>query len=246
MHSHACPIIAPRHDPTHIHTPTHTHTIAKTRTRPPSRLGGPSRVVYLFGDPLASVASHYRRGIAPHQAIKTCGGGPACAAARAVAAGTFPRTFDEYVRGGEDLFGYERHFESWMSSPIAYDALFVRYDALFDPPVASALMAHAAAPSKGAAAAEAMAAEWAGMRRERRSRVGEGQRRQMYVELAARMAGMPPAFYRRAGGGPWSIEPAVGGDRGDGGGGSGGGGEGEGGGDGGEGGGGPGGTGRPS
>jgi len=55
-------------------------------------LGCPTtRVIYLFGDPLASVASHYRRGHAHHQALKTRGwvgvGGE----------GAFPGSFDAYV-----------------------------------------------------------------------------------------------------------------------------------------------------
>ena len=44
---------------------------------PPKTYGGsgPKAVVYLYGDPLASISSHYRRGHAFHQAIKTNGCG---------------------------------------------------------------------------------------------------------------------------------------------------------------------------
>jgi hypothetical protein len=58
---------------------------------PPPRLGAPgTRCVYLFGDPLASVASHYRRGHAHHQALKTSGD-------PRLSQEGFPNSFDEYV-----------------------------------------------------------------------------------------------------------------------------------------------------
>ncbi|KAF8072926.1 hypothetical protein HT031_000586 [Scenedesmus sp. PABB004] len=104
-------------------------------SRPPAGLGAGTVVVYLFGDPLACVASHYRRGHAHHQALKTSGRPDLGAAG-------FPANFDAYVARGEDLFGLERHLDSWLRTPTPYDVLFVRYEAMFDLPVATAMLAH--------------------------------------------------------------------------------------------------------
>jgi hypothetical protein len=70
---------------------------------------------------------------------------------------------------------------------------------MFDPPVAAALMAHTAGHLKHPAELAAMAAAWAASKRARASRVTEAQRGRMYVELAARMDGLPAAGLRRAG-----------------------------------------------
>ncbi|KAK3260078.1 hypothetical protein CYMTET_30948, partial [Cymbomonas tetramitiformis] len=62
----------------------------------------PRVCLYLFGDPLDSVCSHYRRGWAYSQAHKTSGGST-------LVETSFPPTFEEYLKRGEDLFGYESH-----------------------------------------------------------------------------------------------------------------------------------------
>jgi hypothetical protein len=59
--------------------------------RPPQHLTRQTKVVYLFGDPLAAVASHYRRGHAHHQALKTSGG------ALKLDSAAFPPSFQAYV-----------------------------------------------------------------------------------------------------------------------------------------------------
>ncbi|GBF96285.1 hypothetical protein Rsub_09080 [Raphidocelis subcapitata] len=236
---------------------------------PPPRLGAPPpRVIYLFGDPLASVASHYRRGIAEHQALKTGGSAAAAAAAAAAPAaapaiapaaapaaaaaagpaaaaaagpvaaagggGGFPRTFEDYVERGEDLFGYEAHLENWLTAPVDYDIFYARqgsrvvmelraardpsalvslrpkrYERMFDPDVALPLLLHACSPKKTPAEAASMAAAWRASRRARASVVPEAARARMYRDLAARMEALPAAFVRRAGSS--RLEPCVGG-----------------------------------
>lgn len=160
--------------------------------RPPPRLGcGRTRVVYLYGDPLASVASHYRRGMARHQALKTSGD------PRLVDPG-FPATFEEYVERGEDLFGIERHLDDWLTQPTGYDILFVRYDDMFEPEVARALFSYTCGhlPTGREGRLQQMADAWCASKRERRSAVTEEQRRRMYAALHERMRLLPAAFLR--------------------------------------------------
>eukprot|EP00775_Hariotina_reticulata_P013695 gene13695-13817_t len=112
--------------------------------RPPAQLTAQTRVIYLFGNPLACVASHYRRHHAYHQALKT-------SANPTLSEADFPQTFQEYINRGEDLFGLEEHLDSWLHTPTAYDVLFVRYENMFDDDVAAVLFQHAcgsASPAK--------------------------------------------------------------------------------------------------
>ncbi len=39
----------------------------------------------------------------------------------------FPATFEDFVRNGDDLFGYEAHLRNWLTCPTTFDILFVRY-----------------------------------------------------------------------------------------------------------------------
>eukprot|EP01024_Parvocaulis_polyphysoides_P043365 TRINITY_DN3965_c0_g1_i1.p2 TRINITY_DN3965_c0_g1~~TRINITY_DN3965_c0_g1_i1.p2 ORF type:complete len:150 (-),score=1.13 TRINITY_DN3965_c0_g1_i1:388-837(-) len=87
--------------------------------RPPqwNSESAPRVVVYIFGNPLRAIQSHYRRGQAQHQASKTSG--------RKVFT-YFPESFEEYVEMDQDLFGVAEHIENWLNTPTEYEILFVR------------------------------------------------------------------------------------------------------------------------
>ncbi|WIA29135.1 hypothetical protein OEZ86_011646 [Tetradesmus obliquus] len=163
--------------------------------RPPSQLGPGTCLLYLFGDPLAAVASHYRRNQAYHQALKTSGN-------PALDESTFPQTFQEYVSRGKDLFGLQQHLHHWLHTPTQCDILFVRYERMFDLPVAAALFSHickspgASALHKSEQQIQAMAAEFSSLRQQRASRVSAEQRQAMYVQLAAEVDALPAIFVR--------------------------------------------------
>ncbi|KXZ54407.1 hypothetical protein GPECTOR_5g62 [Gonium pectorale] len=136
------------------------------------RPAAPRHVVYLYGDPLAAVASHFRRGHACHQAQKTCGN-PA-----RLSPATFPASLAEYVGRGEDLFGLEAHFSAWMAEPVDYPVIMLRrgvrgagYERMFEPEVAAALFrtlcAHKLPPDR----IRDMAAAFSASKRKRRSEV---------------------------------------------------------------------------
>lgn len=92
--------------------------------RPPawSKESCPKAVVYLYSsDPLASISSHYRRGHAHHQALKT-----ASSPAHVGPAASFPPTLQDYCAQGQDLFGYEGHFRNWLAGADNYPILMLR------------------------------------------------------------------------------------------------------------------------
>lgn len=89
--------------------------------------------------------------------------------------------------------------ESWLSAPIDYDIAYARYERMFDPPAALALMQYLVGRLKPPGEVEQMAREWAASRRPRRSTVSAEQRAAMYGGLAARMDALPAVFVRRAG-----------------------------------------------
>mmetsp|Transcript_5006 Transcript_5006/g.9419 ORF Transcript_5006/g.9419 Transcript_5006/m.9419 type:complete len:235 (-) Transcript_5006:162-866(-) len=149
--------------------------------------GGPRAVVYLFGNPLESVASHYRRGWAERQASKT--GGP-------TAFEDFPPTFEEYVEQGKDLFGYEGALTNWLKDPVEYDILFVQYEFLFDH-VEEFLQFVCMKTARQADVQELM--NHFPDRRDRESQVTDRQKELMYRPLQHRVDKLPHCFVRRAG-----------------------------------------------
>eukprot|EP00879_Flechtneria_rotunda_P008997 GHRR01009420.1.p1 GENE.GHRR01009420.1~~GHRR01009420.1.p1 ORF type:complete len:192 (+),score=75.42 GHRR01009420.1:701-1276(+) len=168
--------------------------------RPPSQLGPGTGVVYLFGDPLACVASHFRRHHAYHQALKTSGNPQLDEA-------TFAKDFQEYVTRGEDLFGLQQHLHNWLQVPTAYDVLFVRYSNMFDQDVALAMFQYlcgSSASNNGTQQAlksnqeiQDMAVAFAAQKKQRASQVTAEQRQAMYIELAAEMEALPAVFIRQ-------------------------------------------------
>jgi hypothetical protein len=164
--------------------------------RPPRSLGTHTTVIYLLGDPLSSVASHYRRGHAQHQALKTSG------RAELAHDAAFPKDLQQYLDRAEDLFGLEAHITAWLTTPTPYDVLCCRYEDMFKPEVARVLFhhvcnRHAASVAPALALdADALAERFASGQRPRASRVDDAQRGRMYVQLTARVQGLPPVFLR--------------------------------------------------
>ncbi|KAG2452883.1 hypothetical protein HYH02_002227 [Chlamydomonas schloesseri] len=154
----------------------------------------PRHVVYLYGDPLAAVASHYRRGHACHQAQKTSGH-PA-----RLSAATFPATFEEYVSRGEDLFGLEDHFRGWLTAPADYPVTLVRYERMFDVEVALPLFDMLCGHKLPQQQVRGMAEEFAASKRPRSSQVPADYRSRMYAQLLADMDALPPLHTRDASG----------------------------------------------
>ncbi|KAG1653001.1 hypothetical protein FOA52_007856 [Chlamydomonas sp. UWO 241] len=140
---------------------------------------GPRVVVYLYGDPLSSIASHYRRGHALHQAIKTSGN-------HQLRAATFPPTFEAYVCRGADLFGYASHFRAWLREPTSgYDVVMVRYERMWEPGVACQLVHLLAGHARPPAEVGAMAEELCARRQTRLSQVPPDVHSVMYTHLVA-------------------------------------------------------------
>ncbi|MGH8045721.1 MAG: hypothetical protein ACREKL_00620 [Chthoniobacterales bacterium] len=83
------------------------------------------RYIYIFGDPVPSVISLFRRGFHVLQARKLHRGD----------SGPQPElrmTIKEFAAGGRDLFGFERHFDNYYERHLIHPTLFVRYDALWE------------------------------------------------------------------------------------------------------------------
>uniref|UniRef100_A0A7S3VLJ3 Sulfotransferase n=1 Tax=Dunaliella tertiolecta TaxID=3047 RepID=A0A7S3VLJ3_DUNTE len=160
--------------------------------KPPSwpRDRCPRCVIYLYCDPLEVVASHYRRGHAWHQSLKTCGK-PRVHEQRAQSA--FPPSLEAYCELGIDLFGLEDHFHNWKAGA-NYEILIVRYEHVFDPPVAQALFSRLCAPRNlTATQVEDLAAKWTSSKKERQSKVPDICRTSsMYINLQKEMNQMPP------------------------------------------------------
>lgn len=38
----------------------------------------------------------------------------------------WPASLQEYLAGGQDLFGLEEHFTNWLHAQVPYDIIFVR------------------------------------------------------------------------------------------------------------------------
>ncbi|KAG2422867.1 hypothetical protein HXX76_015699 [Chlamydomonas incerta] len=145
----------------------------------------PRHVVYLYGDPLAAVASHYRRGHACHQAQKTSGH-PA-----RLSPATFPATFDDYVSRGEDLFGLEDHFRGWSTAPADYPVTLVRYERMFDMEVALPLFSMMCGHKLSEQQVRTMAEAFVASKRPRSSQVPAEYYGRMYRRLLADMDALP-------------------------------------------------------
>lgn len=147
----------------------------------------PHACIYLFGNPLDSIASHYRRGWAERQASKTSGG---------TVFSDFPQTFEQYIARGEDLFGYEPTLKHWLTDIVAYDILLVRYEHLFDH--VPELLDFICKKTSPLGDLQAMVADFPA-KRERKSRVSDAQKASLYVDLQQRIESLPHCFVRKAG-----------------------------------------------
>lgn len=155
----------------------------------------PRAFVQLLGDPLTVVGSHYRRGHAETQAVKTAGS--ASAAAR------LAPDLAAYVDAGEDVFGLEANVGAWLDARVPYDVLFVKYDALWAPGVVEAVVTFVAGKcgrACSAADARALAAEFPA-RKERATQVPDDLRSrcEIYRALERRLDALPPCFVLPAG-----------------------------------------------
>ncbi|KAJ9520157.1 hypothetical protein QJQ45_030077 [Haematococcus lacustris] len=106
-----------------IYIPVALHFSTGVRDRPPAWQPGPGiprTVVYLYGDPWPCIASHYRRGQAHHQALKT-NENPA----RVGRLEDFPCSLEQYCDRGEDLLGLNAHFHNWLQGSPHYPITMV-------------------------------------------------------------------------------------------------------------------------
>eukprot|EP00798_Chlamydomonas_sp_ICE-L_P005535 gene5535-4169_t len=145
----------------------------------------PRTVVCLYGNPLASIASHYRRGHAYHQSLKTSGGATA-----KIRSQDFPTSFEDYVAKGEDLFGYEQHLQNWLEGEANYTILYVRYEHMFDLEVCQQLFKQLCSHCKAEDDVLNMAQTFSASKRERKSQAPSGCSG-MYSEMIARLNTMP-------------------------------------------------------
>ncbi|MEW5316224.1 MAG: hypothetical protein WDW38_007605 [Sanguina aurantia] len=148
----------------------------------------PKLVIYLYGDPLAAVASHYRRDHAYHQALKTSGH-------LWMKPTDFPATFEEYVSRGEDLFGLIKHYEAWLTSPTNYPILFLRYEHMFREEVANQLFCHICSSTGCSADPAALASAFTFLSRQRSCQVS-AHMSPLYEQLIQHMDTLPSIFIR--------------------------------------------------
>lgn len=155
-----------------------------------------TRVVYLYGNPLEAVCSHYRRGWAYHQASKT---NPRLSGL--VRHDLFPKTFVEYYTQGVDLFGLESHLRSWLNDPVDYDILFVKYENLFDFEVAQAMVKYLVLGKRSHHDLGQLARDFVALKRERQCQVPQEALTSMYVDMQQEILDLPPLFVRLSSGG---------------------------------------------
>ena len=151
---------------------------------------GPRVIIYLYGDPLTSIASHYRRGHPYHQALKTNGG-------TRLLERDFPKTFEDYVKRGEDIFGLVDHFHNWKTSEInpPKDVLMLRYERMFEEDVCGPLF-EIVCSGKERGLIALMVEEFCRGKRARESVVPVELRQMMYQDLCEEMNAMPPLLVR--------------------------------------------------
>jgi hypothetical protein len=166
---------------------------------PPSSYGdseeasGPRIIIYLYGDPLTSIASHYRRGHAYHQALKTNGG-------VRLLERDFPKTFQAYVQRGEDLFGLQEHFNHWKTTEIKppKNVCLVKYERVFEEEVCRPLFELICKGKKDPGLIALMVEEFCRGKRARESVVPVELRHMMYASLTEEMKSLPPLLVRDA------------------------------------------------
>jgi hypothetical protein len=83
------------------------------------------RFIYVFGDPVPSIVSLFRRGFQTLQARKMRRGIPGPAPELHI-------PLEKYAAGGRDLFGFERHFDNYYERHLIHPTLFVRYETLWE------------------------------------------------------------------------------------------------------------------
>jgi hypothetical protein len=83
------------------------------------------RYIYVFGDPVPSVISLFRRGFHILQArkLQRCRSGPPP---------DLHMPIRQFAAGGGDLFGFERHFDNYYERHLIHPTLFVRYERLWE------------------------------------------------------------------------------------------------------------------
>mmetsp|Transcript_37510 Transcript_37510/g.52063 ORF Transcript_37510/g.52063 Transcript_37510/m.52063 type:complete len:236 (+) Transcript_37510:93-800(+) len=148
----------------------------------------PRLALYIFGNPLLSVASHYRRAWAEAQAAKTSGRG---------AFQDFPQTFALYLERGEDLFGYEAALTHWLGDLVEYDILLVRYEHVFEH-VEQLLWEVTTRAGRLPLDLRDLVARFP-QQKKRKSEVTAAQQEMMYKNLQIKIDRLPDIFIRRAG-----------------------------------------------
>ncbi|KAF5836345.1 hypothetical protein DUNSADRAFT_6032 [Dunaliella salina] len=105
----------------------------------------------------------------------------------------FPPSLEAYCELGIDLFGLQDHFHNWRAGA-DYEILMVRYEHIFDAPVARAMFWRICAPKNlTTAQVEELAAQWISSKKDRLSKVPDACcKSSMYSKLQEEMDQTPP------------------------------------------------------
>lgn len=112
----------------------------------------------------------------------------------------FPKTFEEYVKEGKDLFGLEDHFHNWRTAeinPPNKKVCMLRYERMFEEEVCRPLF-EMICTGKDKGLISLMVEEFCRGKRARESVVPVELRYMMYIELCEEIRGMPPLLVRDA------------------------------------------------
>jgi hypothetical protein len=92
---------------------------------PPADLHVPIKsALFIYDDPVDAVLSLYRRGF--HLAQGAIISNRNCPTAK------FPRTVDEFVRAGANIYPFREFFQNWLHQPTSFPVAFVRLSDLWE------------------------------------------------------------------------------------------------------------------
>ena len=101
------------------------HDWLKHSPRPPVTLNSNLKFIYVFGDPVNSVISLFRRNFQYPHSSKLAKMNPQYSRLMSP-----DWTLEDYAREGADLFGFQNHFSNWYHSEVQNDILFVRMETM--------------------------------------------------------------------------------------------------------------------
>lgn len=92
------------------------------------------RAIYVYGNPIQAVMSHFRRDYHKYMIPKLTSDSHTGSAdyTELVRASPVDITFDQFLEEGKDQFGLAEHWRRWTREPLAFDTLFVRFEVFFE------------------------------------------------------------------------------------------------------------------